>query len=161
MRVLTTTLVLSLFAFSHSTNAREISVFGGFNYLDTESTQTSSTGASEEASMGMEIVTSGSRTGFGAFIQSFEDDSFYVTAGFQRNEGDYDFCVDSKCTVVNLSADDVNVELGWSRGHWTPFLEFSLSDIESQIPAAFDTEDQLSSRNRLVVPVYKRYKDKD
>lgn len=101
------------------------------------------TGDTEIASTGPKAVNSGTRTGFGAFIQSFEDDSVYVSAGFQRTDGSYDFCVDEDCLDVNLKVDEVNVELGWSRRQWTPFLEFSWSDIESQIPAAFDLEKDL------------------
>lgn len=144
MRFISTTLVLSLLAFSLSANAREITIFGGFTYLDTETTQTSDTGDSGEASTGLDTVTSGSRTGFGAFVQSFEDDGFYVNLGFQRTDGEYDVCVVEDCTGVNLAVDDVNVELGWSRRQWTPFLEFTWSDIESQIPSAFDTETDLA-----------------
>ncbi len=140
MRFISTTLVLSVLAFSLSTNAREVTIFGGFNYLDTETTQTSNTGETGETSSGLDTVTSGSRTGFGVFVQSFEDDGFYVNVGFQRTDGEYDVCVVEDCAGVNLAVDELNVELGWSRRQWTPFLEFSSSDIESQIPSAFDNE---------------------
>lgn len=112
--------------------------------MDNETTHTLNSGDTGEASTVPDVITSGSRTGFGAFIQSFEDDSFYVSAGFQRTDGEYDVCVVEDCTRVNLAVDDVNVELGWSRRQWTPFLELSWSDIESQIPSAFDTETDLA-----------------
>ncbi len=132
-----------LLAFSLSIHAREIAVFGSLNYLDTETTHTLNSGDTGEASTVSDAITSGSRTGFGVFVQSFEDDSFYFSAGFQRTDGEYDVCVIEDCTGVNLAVDDVNLELGWSRRQWTPFLELSWSDIESQIPSAFDTETDL------------------
>ena len=42
--------------------------------------------------------------------------------------------------VVNLKVEDVNVEFGWSRQQWTPFLDFSWSDMESNILAVIYTE---------------------
>ncbi|MCY3541436.1 MAG: hypothetical protein OXH31_05965 [Gammaproteobacteria bacterium] len=78
MRFISTTLVLSLLAISLSTNTREGTIVGGFNYLDTDTTQTSSTGDTVGTSSALDTVSSGSRTIFSAFIQSFED------AGFQR-----------------------------------------------------------------------------
>ncbi|MXW07480.1 MAG: hypothetical protein F4Z87_05045 [Gammaproteobacteria bacterium] len=69
---------MSMLAFSLSTNAQDVTIFGGFNYLDSETTQTTNTGDTGGVSTQLETVTSGSRTSFGAFIQSFED------PGFQR-----------------------------------------------------------------------------
>ena len=112
--------------------------------MDTETTHTVNSGDTGEVSAVLDAVTSGSRTGFGFFLRSFEEDSFYASAGFQRTDGEYDVCVVEDCTGVNLAVDDVNLELGWSRRQWTPFLEFSWSDIESQIPSAFDTETDLA-----------------
>lgn len=122
--------------------------------MDTETIQTTNDGEIGEGSMGLEAVNSGSRTGFGAFVQSFKDDSFYFSVGFQRTAGDYDLCVFDDCVDVDLRVDDMNVELGWATRQWTPFIEFSRTDINSNVSTAFDTETDLDfgigSRYQLV-----------
>ena len=108
--------------------------------MDTETIHTTNNENLGDGTMGQEALNSGSRTGFGTFIQSFADDGFYVSAGFHRTEGDYDFCAVEDCVDVNLRVDDVNVEFGWSNRPWTPFLDISCSNIESNLPATFDSE---------------------
>lgn len=143
MRFISTTLVLSLIAISLSTNAREVAIFGGFNHLETETTESTNAGETEGTSTELDTVTLGSRTGFGAFIQSFEDDGFYFGAAFQRAEGYYDLCADDDRIGMSIRIADVNVELGWFRHQRTPLLDISWSNTEPQVPAAIDTETDL------------------
>lgn len=127
MRFLTTTLVVSLLAFSLSTHSRENTIFGGVYYFDTEAQSSSET----EDGSDVEITfTTGSRAGFRFYFQSFEDDGFFAGAGFQSAEGDYNACILQDCVRVNQTVRDTNLELGWSLGNWTPFVDFIWSDTE-------------------------------
>lgn len=129
-----------LLAFSLTTNAREHTIFGGLALWDTETFDTQTTG--EEFATGV-TVTTGSRAGFGFFYQSFEDDSFFLGAGFQRTEGEYDVCILGECISGDQTVNDMNLELGWTRNNWTPFLDFIWSDIETDDSDDSDTDNDL------------------
>ena len=140
MRFLSTSLIVSLLAFSISTHARENTVFGGVTYLDTETIGTETSDDDQGGTDAVVTVTTGSRSGFGFYFQSFEDESLYVGAGFQRTEGDYNVCVLEDCGDVGLTVNEVNLELGWSMRQWTPFVDFVSSDTEADDPDLSDTD---------------------
>ena len=148
-RFLSTTLIVSMLAFSLSTSAREHVIFGGLSYLQTETVkqqlvevppdgEPSEPGEEEE-----EITTSteGSQVGLRVFYQTFEDEGVYVGVGFERADGDYDRCIQEDCVGISQTDNDLNLELGWSSANgWTPFVEFERSDTESDAPSESDTD---------------------
>ena len=142
-----TTLIVSLLAFSLSTNARDHTFFSGLTYLETETLLTENTrqpsaddqGGSEGTTGGQTTITTGSRTGFVFFFQSFENDSFYIGADLQRAEGGSELCVLEDCIGNNLTVDDVNLELGWSTHQWIPFVDLIWSYTQTETGGVSDT----------------------
>ena len=150
-RFLSTTLIVSLLAFSLSTSAREHVIFGGLSYLQTEAvkqqlveeppdSEPSEPGEEEEVT----TSTEGARVGLRVFYQTFEDEGVYVGAGFERADGDYDRCIQEDCIGITQTVNDLNIELGWSSANgWTPFVKFERSDTESDAPIESDTDAEL------------------
>ena len=152
MRFLSTTVIASLLVFALPTTAREHLVFYEISRWDTEATHTENTGSPSNNDKGgsestgdlegpvggFTTVTTGSRRGQRLSYQTFEEDGFYLGVGTQRGSGEYDSCILDDCTPIELSVDEVNLELGWSRNKWTPFLDFMWSDTQSDTPDVTD-----------------------
>lgn len=138
-RFISTTLIVSLLAFSLTSSAREHVIFGGLAYLQSETVK-QQPADDEPSEPGEEIdeitaATTGSRVGFRIFYQTFEDQGVYLGVGYERAEGDYDFCIQLDCIGINQTFDDLTLELGWSTADgWTPYAEFERSDTQSEAP---------------------------
>ena len=149
MRFLTISLIVSLLAFSVSINAREHTIFCGFAYWDSEAVQTDITGQpSDDEQNGSDgnteiknVISTGARSGFGLFYQSFEDDGLYFGVGFQRAEGDNTLCIVEDCINSTTNVDDVNLELGWSLRQWVPFVDFIRSETQTDTSGVIDTQE--------------------
>lgn len=151
-RFLSTTLIVSVLAFSLSTSAREHAIFGGFSYLQTETVnqqvaeeppdgEPSEPGEEDEE---INTYTEGARVGLRVFYQTFEDEGVYVGVGYERADGDYDLCIQEDCIGISQTVNDLNLELGWSSANgWTPFVEFERSDTESDAPSESDNDAEL------------------
>ncbi len=86
-----------------------------------------------------------SQNGIGVRLFDFRDSNLYVGSGISYLTGDLDYQLELQTPRTTVSAEITNwksfFEVGWSFGHWTPFIGASLTGSELKIHGVRDVDE--------------------
>ncbi|MYD45134.1 MAG: hypothetical protein F4W92_02110 [Gammaproteobacteria bacterium] len=125
-------IVLPLVLLSFNVTAKELVILSAFEH---------ETADRDHFILGQES----SKNGFGIRFFEFRDSSLYLGSELSYLSGDLEYQLEFQTPRTNVSAEITELkgsgEVGWSFGHWTPFIGSSLTSSKRKIHGVSHSND--------------------